>query len=751
MKIKIYVCIARALTSALVLHFYIIQAQEKPEAHFLFVPNIPGHPSIADSYAGKTDPNWSIITTQPYKVVQFPHDHNERLDTLAFENAYAQVRNALNPAKSSHDGVVIIGLSHGAGLALRDASTRPTPLYRLKAIIAESPMGITPEALGKATLNTPILIVHSSNDNVVPIDSSRLLYAGLIASGHRNAYLLELEEGEHGAYNRPEHSSARKYLTTVHAFYRKNTIPYDKTLADEGEQYLQESQPTPESIVKLVDQSSLTTLISLITAIGLPMINFLINSIKQLLSPQQPAAFEIVRVEKVIQQAAKQEVPKLPKNIAPEAAQPPTGNVPTLWQSVQKQLDDYAKTTRDRSSTLLDVLSSQLPSFSTDRPSELGTIVIGVHRTKLNVPQLGIVTQEALPGFDILVALAKLNADIQDTTNYSIEELNKAIKHFQESPQLPRLKLVHIFEKELEETIQHYRDEATKIEQTLQNPSTRNLQVSNKALYDQLISSINTIKNALTQLVSLGEEIAGTLKLYELSVNAQATIAGLLRNQKLVRIQEGYNVNLGAAFEHVNQILKDVLEGKRLRIALTLIPTYLGRLQMTAMKSITTIADRNFALHIIDILVKFYRTNLQKLIDEQQRASIEADHEIAQTVQLLDTLHTRLQKNIKEGLTEIALQTLNKNIEVFKQSLTDQLSQVFGSKNPEWLLKNIQLTAQKTFNDYENEAKKIENEIAPLALSNKLFYDTQMQNLQKTLKDLNQLKSLSQRQFTSLS
>ncbi len=257
MRIKIHVSITRALASALVLPFYIIQAQGKPEAHFLFVPDIPGDPSIADSYAGKIDPNWSIITTQPYKVVRFPQDHTNTLDTLALESAYAQVRNALNQAKNSNDGVVIIGLSHGAGLALRDASTRPTPLYRLKAIIAESPMGIIAETLGKATLNTPILIVHSRNDNVVPINSSRLLYAGLVGAGHKKVYLLELADAKHGAYNQLKHSeSATKYLATVHALYRQNNIPYDEKLANRGQRYLKELQPPAERIAKLIYDTS---------------------------------------------------------------------------------------------------------------------------------------------------------------------------------------------------------------------------------------------------------------------------------------------------------------------------------------------------------------------------------------------------------------------------------------------------------------------------------------------------------------
>ncbi len=229
----------------------------QPEAHFLFVPDIPGNPSTADSYAGKTDPGWSIITTQPYKAVRFSDNHTPVLDMLALENAYTEVRNTLNSAKNSNDGVVIIGLSHGAGRALRDASTRPTPLYRLKAIIAESPMDITPEVLGKATLNTPILIVHSRNDSIVPINNSRLLYAALVGSGHKKVYLLELADAKHGAYNKPKQSkSARKYLATVHAFYRQNDIPYDEKLANQGKYYLEDLQPSAKKIAKLIHDTS---------------------------------------------------------------------------------------------------------------------------------------------------------------------------------------------------------------------------------------------------------------------------------------------------------------------------------------------------------------------------------------------------------------------------------------------------------------------------------------------------------------
>jgi len=88
----------------------------------------------------------------------------------------------------------------------------------------------------------PILIVHSKKDTVTPINSSRVLYYFLqkqpkgTSAGrylyHPKAFLLELDEGEHGEYHLG--GSADRYKAIVNAFYSYIGIPYDEALAQKG-------------------------------------------------------------------------------------------------------------------------------------------------------------------------------------------------------------------------------------------------------------------------------------------------------------------------------------------------------------------------------------------------------------------------------------------------------------------------------------------------------------------------------------
>lgn len=94
----------------------------------------------------------------------------------------------------------------------------------------------------------PILIVHSKKDKTIPIKSSRLIYCALLQNGHKDVYLLELNEGDHGKLIAgPE---GELYQNVVHAFYKKYNLPHNPTFAQRGEAILKNCQPSLESMKK---------------------------------------------------------------------------------------------------------------------------------------------------------------------------------------------------------------------------------------------------------------------------------------------------------------------------------------------------------------------------------------------------------------------------------------------------------------------------------------------------------------------
>ncbi len=93
--------------------------------------------------------------------------------------------------------------------------------------------------------NIPILLVHSRKDSVVPIASSYVLYIALLASGHKHVYLLELPSGDHGKLMQ---SNNKLYQNAVHAFYKKNNLPYNKACAAKAEHILAQCKPSIKEV-----------------------------------------------------------------------------------------------------------------------------------------------------------------------------------------------------------------------------------------------------------------------------------------------------------------------------------------------------------------------------------------------------------------------------------------------------------------------------------------------------------------------
>lgn len=97
-------------------------------------------------------------------------------------------------------------------------------------------------------LNMPILLVHAQTDRTIPIKSSRLIYCALLASGHTNVYLLELEEGNHGKLITGPNGEIFQNVT--HAFYKKYNLPHNPLFAQQGEELLKRCQPSLHDMKK---------------------------------------------------------------------------------------------------------------------------------------------------------------------------------------------------------------------------------------------------------------------------------------------------------------------------------------------------------------------------------------------------------------------------------------------------------------------------------------------------------------------
>lgn len=168
--------------------------------------------------------------------------------------------------------IVLIGLSRGAATVLNYVS-----LYkpqRLKGVVVESPFdsfeslvkhimkrlhvtwlpvsvcqsimtfrfpiidiaGIMPsKTIEWFPAQVPLMFIHSREDKVCPVESSRALYHHLITKGHEHVYYLELERGAHGKVMWGPDGAL--YQEAVHGFFKNygiadySTPVSDKTLS----------------------------------------------------------------------------------------------------------------------------------------------------------------------------------------------------------------------------------------------------------------------------------------------------------------------------------------------------------------------------------------------------------------------------------------------------------------------------------------------------------------------------------------
>ena len=95
----------------------------------------------------------------------------------------------------------------------------------------------------------PLLIIASLEDELIPARNIATIYTKLVDCGHKHAYFLLLDKGAH-AYLL-ENEDAHLYLNTVHAFYKKYSLPHNASFAAQGETLLAQCQPSK----KIVDEA----------------------------------------------------------------------------------------------------------------------------------------------------------------------------------------------------------------------------------------------------------------------------------------------------------------------------------------------------------------------------------------------------------------------------------------------------------------------------------------------------------------
>ncbi len=232
--------------------------------------------------------NWHIMQ-EPMHAFNFPHASDQggiKRDQVSLAQ-HIEITTLEKECARINTGKVLVGVSMGAATIINYVSKNPATI---KALVLESPFdrpesivgfqveqnspswfassslavgkyamnwyypqynakGINPsQVIAKINKNIPVFIVHSKKDGLIPVKSSRHLYAKLKKAGHQHVYLLELEDGAHA--NCCTGKDALKYQQAVHAFYKKYGIPCDESLAASGQAILKTCQPTLKEMAK---------------------------------------------------------------------------------------------------------------------------------------------------------------------------------------------------------------------------------------------------------------------------------------------------------------------------------------------------------------------------------------------------------------------------------------------------------------------------------------------------------------------
>jgi len=212
---------------------------------------------------------------------------------LAQENDINRLNQAVN--EFDHETMIGFGISRGASTFINMMGTIKNP--KIKALILEAPFasisdvlshfihqtpfsscipffetvahklattifpqyqtnGLQPiDTIDQIDSEIPMLLIHSIQDEVTPINSSRQLYIKRKQQGCNNVYLLELPSGQHVyCLWRKEDSSGEIFQNVVHRFLKQYDFPYNKEFADKVN--LEAYQPPIKEVFEKIANST---------------------------------------------------------------------------------------------------------------------------------------------------------------------------------------------------------------------------------------------------------------------------------------------------------------------------------------------------------------------------------------------------------------------------------------------------------------------------------------------------------------
>lgn len=156
-----------------------------------------------------------------WSAVHFPAN----IAAAVLESPFASIADVIN-CKRKQLGLEFL-ISEDTGQAIMEFLFRQynrhgiKPIDCVKNIDKNSPL-----------FTTPVLIIASTSDDLVPWESSFALYQELKNAGHTKVHFLLLQKGKHGFLLSGQ--DGKKYQQIVHAFYKHYGLPFDEAIAEKG-------------------------------------------------------------------------------------------------------------------------------------------------------------------------------------------------------------------------------------------------------------------------------------------------------------------------------------------------------------------------------------------------------------------------------------------------------------------------------------------------------------------------------------
>lgn len=218
---------------------------------------------------GKKEETLSAQLTDISKI-----NFGQDLDILSFKNNYQlQMLNLNNNFQDYKKNIVLYGFSRGAATIFNFVAMHKPK--EVKALICEGIFdsipnilshnfkyshhimlkmlenltcfkinGIAPiKCVNEIPLDLPILFIASYEDFIVPYQSILNLYKRLWQLGHKKVHIIILKNSGHLNYVFSNNQDKEMYEQSVHAFYKKYSLPYVEELANKGQEFIENSQP----------------------------------------------------------------------------------------------------------------------------------------------------------------------------------------------------------------------------------------------------------------------------------------------------------------------------------------------------------------------------------------------------------------------------------------------------------------------------------------------------------------------------